>query len=98
MSKFSIRKQFFRKKIFRLINYCQTRVCISSNVSLFVEYDRPSCRSVMTMDIADIEQDDDDRILTKGMLLSIAYGSAVGGTATLTGTPPNLVLNGLLET
>ncbi|XP_014662459.1 PREDICTED: solute carrier family 13 member 5-like isoform X2 [Priapulus caudatus] len=58
----------------------------------------PSMKSIMTLDFASIEKDEEDRILTKGMLLSIAYGAATGGTATLTGTPPNLVLSGLLET
>nr|AKN21484.1 slc13a-5 [Schmidtea mediterranea] len=33
----------------------------------------------------------------KGLLISIAYSASVGGIATLSGTPPNLVFYGLLE-
>ena len=30
----------------------------------------------------------------KGLALSVAYGANAGGIATLTGTPPNLILQG----
>ena len=35
--------------------------------------------------------------MTKGFLLSVAYAANVGGVATLTGTPPNLILKGFVD-
>src|SRR5690606_13536465 len=33
----------------------------------------------------------------KGLMLAIAYSASIGGIATLIGTPPNLVLAGIME-
>jgi sodium-dependent dicarboxylate transporter 2/3/5 len=41
--------------------------------------------------------EDENRIFGKALMLSIAYSASIGGVATLIGTPPNLVLAGILE-
>ena len=40
---------------------------------------------------------DEQRVFGKALMLAIAYSASIGGIATLIGTPPNLVLAGVLE-
>ncbi|MFV0566674.1 MAG: SLC13 family permease [Flavobacteriaceae bacterium] len=41
--------------------------------------------------------DNENRIFGKALMLAIAYSASIGGMATLIGTPPNLVLAGIVE-
>uniref|UniRef100_A0A3B4XQY8 Solute carrier family 13 member 2 n=1 Tax=Seriola lalandi dorsalis TaxID=1841481 RepID=A0A3B4XQY8_SERLL len=43
------------------------------------------------------EIDEKYELLTKGMSLSVCYSASIGGTATLTGTTPNLILKGQID-
>jgi sodium-dependent dicarboxylate transporter 2/3/5 len=40
---------------------------------------------------------DENRIFGKALMLAIAYSASIGGVATLIGTPPNLVLAGIVQ-
>ena len=41
--------------------------------------------------------EDENRIFGKALMLAIAYSASIGGIGTLIGTPPNLVLAGVVE-
>ena len=41
--------------------------------------------------------EDENRVFGKALMLAIAYSASIGGIATLIGTPPNLVLAGVLQ-
>ncbi|XP_002733305.1 Na(+)/citrate cotransporter-like [Saccoglossus kowalevskii] len=53
------------------------------------------------IEIGDLKDNDamtkEEKNFAKGITLCIAYSANIGGTGTLTGTPPNLVLSGQLE-
>lgn len=42
-------------------------------------------------------EENENRIFGKALMLAIAYSASIGGVATLIGTPPNLVLAGIVE-
>ncbi|MEH6407198.1 MAG: SLC13 family permease [Leeuwenhoekiella sp.] len=44
-----------------------------------------------------ITKANENLVFGKGLMLAIAYAASIGGIATLIGTPPNLVLAGVLE-
>jgi solute carrier family 13 (sodium-dependent dicarboxylate transporter), member 2/3/5 len=41
--------------------------------------------------------EDENKTFGKALMLAIAYSASIGGVATLIGTPPNLILAGILE-
>lgn len=52
---------------------------------------------MLPIGISIINQFNHDKTLSKNLMLGIAYSASIGGMATLIGTPPNLILAGVVK-